>query len=158
MAKKISKKPKIKVTKFGEYKDHVSTEKVKETYTSELTGEVVKELDYDVSTVQAQSDVKLEDDLGSGHAVIMRMFEFGANPIAFKQYKPTKQELFNSHAKQIELTLWGDGLQVMPEVNPTVTINKKKTKYRIFVGAIANKGVLFSHNDKPQTLSKLIKS
>lgn len=107
----------------------------------------------DISKVEAESETHLEDDIGTGGAAVIRMFEFKANPQAFKQYTPTKQELFNSHYKFIESTLWMDGLKVIPEVNPTVTLNKRNTKYRIFVGAEPAKGHLL--NVAPRTLSEI---
>jgi len=120
---------------------------------SVLTGTQEKEVAWDARQGQAVSDTHLEDDVGSGTAIIIRAFDFQANPEAFKQYKPTKQELFNFHAKQIEVQLWADGLKVVPESNPRVTINKKKTKYRIYVGATPQQGHrLF---EVPQTLTQI---
>lgn len=107
----------------------------------------------DISQIDTQSQTHLEDDKGTGDAAIIRMFEFAANPEAFKQHTPTRQELFNYHHKQIEITLWGDGMKVIPEVPPRLTINKAKTKYRIFVGAKPMKGNLLPY--QPQTLSQI---
>lgn len=108
----------------------------------------------DISKVETSSDTHLEDDLGSGDAVIIRVFEFSANPDVFKRHTPTKQELFNYHAKGIEVMLWQDGLTVVPEVAPRVVVNKKKTKYHIFVGAMPSKGHLL--NVVPQTLTDVM--
>lgn len=115
----------------------------------------VKDLLWNASDLSTHSETHLEDDPGEGDAAIIRMFEFSANPEAFKLHQPTKQELFNNHYKHIEVILWRDGLKVMPEVNPKVTINKKKTKYRIFVGATPQKGHLL--RETPQTLKELTK-
>ena len=112
-----------------------------------------KDLLWNANKIDAQSDTKLEDDKGTGTPVIIRVFEFAANPEAFKQHKPTKQELFNSHYKGIEVLLWKDGMKVYPEVNPRITINKKKTKYRIFVAATPQKGHLLM--EKPKTLAEI---
>jgi len=108
---------------------------------------------YEAASAQATSDAKLEDDHGEGQPVILRMFEFSANPEAFKIHSPTKQELFNSHAKGIEVMLWKDGMKLFTEVDPKVTINKKKTKYRIFVAAIPQRGHLLM--ERPKTLSQI---
>jgi hypothetical protein len=108
----------------------------------------------DISKVETASETHLEDDKGSGHAVIIRVFEFAANPEVFKRHKPTRQELFNHHSKGIEAMLWADGLTVVPDVNPRVTVNKKKTKYHIFVGAMPSKGHLL--NVAPQTLTEVL--
>lgn len=115
--------------------------------------EAGKDILHNVNEVQTESNVHLEDDKGEGEAVIIRMFEFGANPVAFKEYKPTKQELFNSHQKALEAMLWGDGLTPMPEISPKITINKKKTKYRIFITAKPQRGHLL--RERPQTLSEI---
>ena len=112
--------------------------------------------DWYAQTHTSESKTHLEDDTGSGDAAIIRMFEFGVNHEAFKQHQPTKQELFNSHYKGIEVMLWRDGLKVMPEVEPQLTFNKKKTKYRIFVGAKPMKGHLLT--EQPKTLSQIINS
>lgn len=109
---------------------------------------------YQASQIQVESDTKIEDDSGTGGAAIVRVFEFAANPQAFKEYRPSKQELFNSHAKGIEIMLWRDGMTVMPEVAPKVTINKKKTKYRIIVGAKPAKGHMLL--ERPKTLKEIV--
>ena len=70
----------------------------------------VKDVHWQGKELQTESDVHLEDDEGYGNATIIRCFTFGANPEAFAQHKPTKQELFNSHLKGIEVMLWKDGL------------------------------------------------
>jgi len=107
----------------------------------------------DVSKIQAESKTHLEDDTGHGGAAIIRMFEFAANPEVWKQHKPTKQELFNSHHKGIEIMLWKDGLTPMSEVDPKIQISKKSGKYRIFVGARPMKGHLLT--ERPKTLSEI---
>lgn len=68
-------------------------------------------------------------DPGKGKAWILRTFTFGINP-AVKEI-PTKQQLFNSHVKQIEMMLWGDGLKFVYEVPPRIQVTKKF--YKIFV-------------------------
>lgn len=119
-----------------------------------MAGEIIGDTKWnDISQVDTTSETHLEDDVGYGDAAIIRMFEFEANPIAFKQHIPTKQELFNYHYKQIEIALWGDGMKVMPEVDPKVTISKDQKKYRIFVGAKPQKGHLL--HEQPMTLSQI---
>lgn len=115
---------------------------------------IEKNYDHDLKSIEVQSDTHLEDDQGGGGAAIIRMFEFGANPQAFKEYAPTSQELFNSHYKGIETALWKDGMKVMPEVNPRVVVNKKEGKYQIFVGAQPMKGHILK--EQPRTLSQQI--
>src|ERR1700722_8320586 len=85
----------------------------------------VKDIPWNTQDLASKSTTHLEDDEGFGGAAIIRVFEFAANPEAFKQHPPTKQELFNSHYKWIEVMLWKDGLKVYAEVPPKLTINKK---------------------------------
>lgn len=108
---------------------------------------------HDVSTIETQSRTKLEDDTGHGTAAVIRCFTFGANPEAFRQHPPTKQELFNYHLKHIEMELWKDGLKPFPESEPRLQMNKAKTHYQIFVAAKPAKGHLLY--EKPQTLSEI---
>lgn len=107
---------------------------------------------YDVKQGEVHSDTHLEDDTGTGKKIVIRSFDFRANPAAFKDHTPSKQELFNAHAKQIEIILWKDGLQVMHEVKPQLKLSKNRLYYRIVVGAEARLGEHF--NDKALTLAQ----
>ena len=107
-----------------------------------------------ISKIETQSTTHLEEDEGSGSPVIIRAFEYAANPEAFKQHVPTKQELFNYHHKQIEIALWADGFTVLDSINPKVMISRNKKKYRILVGAKPMKGRLVY--TQPQTLSQIV--
>lgn len=104
--------------------------------------------------IEVKSKTKLEDDPGTGSNVVIRMFEFGVNPIAFQEYHPTLQDLFDSHKKGIERILWGDGLTPIDELAPRVVLSKDKKTYRIFVGAIPSKGNLLT--EVPKTLSQIV--
>lgn len=108
---------------------------------------------HDIKDIEVESKTKLEQDEGYGNAAIIRCFEFGANPEAFKEYQPTRQELFNSHHKGIETALWRDGMKVMPDVNPRIVMDQKTGRYRIFVGAQPMKGHIL--HERPQTLSEI---
>ena len=107
----------------------------------------------DVSKLEVQSETKLEQDTGRGKSVVIRCFEFAANPEAFKQRKPSKQELIESHRKGIEIMLWRDGLRPIEGAAVRIIVNKKKTKYRIFVGAEPSLGNVLLEQTK--TLSQL---
>lgn len=109
--------------------------------------------DHDVQSLEAQSKTKLEDDVGHGNPAIIRRFTFGINPVAFKEYQPTKQELFNSHYKGIEIALWRDGLKVLPDVNPRIVVNQEKMNYEIFVAAQPMRGHIL--RERPQTLTEI---
>lgn len=114
----------------------------------------VENVHYDLQNLEVKSDTHLEDDKGGGGAAIIRMFEFGANPQAFNEAKPTKQQLFNSHYKGIELALWRDGMKVIPEVNPRIIVDEKAGNYKIFVGAQPMKGHTLT--EQPRTLAEQI--
>lgn len=109
--------------------------------------------DYEVSTAEAQSETKLEDDVGHGAAIVIRCFKFGINAEAFRQHQPSKQELFNSHHKGIEIALWRDGLTVWPDINPRIVVDEINGTYEIFVGAKPARGHLL--HQKPLTLSEV---
>lgn len=114
----------------------------------------VKDVHYDLQDLEVKSTTSLEEDEGGGGAAIIRMFEFGINPLAFKEYQPTKQELFNSHYKGIEMALWKDGMKVIPEVNPRIVVNQAAGKYQIFVGAQPMRGHILQ--EQPKTLTEQI--
>lgn len=103
--------------------------------------------------VMVESDTKLEADTGTGPVVILRTFEFGANPQVFKTHPPTNQELFDSHLKGIQAMLWSDGLKPMEEIEPRLIFSKNKKKYRIFVGCKPLLGQIVL--ERPQTLSEI---
>ena len=103
---------------------------------------------------EVKSDTHLEDDKGTGANVVIRSFVFSVNPESFKQHKPSKQELFNYHTKQIQVLLWEDDLVALPHIAPGLKFNKKNNKYIITVGAQARKGRIF--HDKAKTLSEVV--
>lgn len=145
MAKRLKK---LDVQKFG------GVDELGNVAAENTINPVGDDVNYDVRSLEVKSDTKLEEDEGTGGAAIVRMFEFGMNPEAFKQYQPTKQELFNSHYKGIELALWKDGLKVMPEVNPRIVVDEKAMRYQIFVGAQPMRGHIL--REQPKKLSELV--
>lgn len=94
-------------------------------------------------------------DTQQGENVLMRVFDFGANPLTLKRDKPSKQQLFDSHAKQIMTMLWSDGLVPVENLNPIIQVSKKKEKYRIIVWCRAKSGVVWA--DTPHSLQELTK-
>lgn len=104
--------------------------------------------------VQVNSDPII--DPGTGETVLMRVFDFGANPENLKRDKPTKQQIFDSHIKQIQTMLWSDGLEPMKELNPLIQVSKKKEKYRIILWCRARSGVTWA--DSPLNLRDIIKT
>lgn len=102
--------------------------------------------------IAVKSDTKLESDLGTGIPIVIRFFEFGANPEVFKQHKPTPQELFNSHRKGIESLLWSDGLKPYDGIEPKLMFSKNHKNYRFIITCLPTQSLV----DVPKTLSQLI--
>lgn len=142
MAKKTKKEAKIKNDKKESPVDFIA---VKDETNEE----------YNVKSIEAESETKLEDDPGEGEAVTLRFFDFAANPEAFKDRMPTANELFTSHLKQIEIELWKDEWRPIYEIQPRLMFAKDKSHYRIVIAARPAKGSLLSFKDKPQTLKEL---
>lgn len=104
-------------------------------------------------TVEVKSDTHLEDDHGTGDPVIIRTFQFAANPLAFQQ-TPTQQDIFDSHKKGIEALLWQDGLSPAQDIPPRFIVSKGKDKYAIIIAARPSLGQTLI--EKTQTLSEII--
>lgn len=109
--------------------------------------------------VEVESTTKLQDDHGIGNPLIIRAFEFRANPQAFKLYTPTAQQLFNYHYKGIEAMLWSDGLIPVEGIEPRLIFSKgskdskSKKGYRIFITCMPLRGQTVL--EKPLTLSEI---
>ena len=96
-------------------------------------------------------------DAGTGKQYIIRQFEFEFNPKFIKDLKDGKtkldrQVLFNSHWKQIEVTLWGDGLVPRKDIEPRMMIGKKK--YRIVLMCEPRLRTMIA--DKARTLQEIM--
>ena len=106
--------------------------------------------------VGVNSNVPLVDS-GTGKTNVLRQFEFVFSPDFLRKLKqkkvlaPTKQDLFNSNWKQIEITLWGDGLIPFKEVEPRIIVGKKK--YKIFILCEPRLGVMVA--EKVRTLQEI---
>lgn len=119
-------------------------------------GDTFKAEDQDNNEWQGQQLSTKSDplvDKGTGKPVILRVFEFSANPIVLKREKPTKQQLFDAHALQIKHFLWKDGLEPLDIISPKIVVSKKREKYRIFVTCQPKPGVTLV--ETPQTLQEL---
>ena len=110
---------------------------------------------YEVEQVQVDSNTKLEDDKGKGKEVILRFFEYSANPEIFSQRTPTSQELFNAHSREIEIKLWQDGLVPEPQIEPRLLLSKDRSHYKFVVGCRLGRGQILTST--PVTLSELSK-
>lgn len=137
----------VDVQKFGgvEHLGEVATD-VTESPLDGVTG-------HTVDSIETSSDTKLESDLGTGRAVVMRSFTFKANAKAFRDHIPTKQELFNMHYKGLDMYLWKDGLTLCQDYEPHLLFNKAKSHYTIFVVATPSHGNVLV--DQTQTLSQI---
>lgn len=114
----------------------------------------VKDILWEGEEVTAHSDTKIQEDKGTGQAIILRSFDFVANPDNFKARKPTAQELFASHLKGIEALLWGDGLKPFQEVQPRLLFSKDKKHYRFIIPCVVGLGQ--SLIEGTNTLSQLL--
>jgi len=103
--------------------------------------------------VEVQSDPLV--DSGTGKPVILRFFEFKADPLAFKRDNPSNQQLFNSHAEQIKHFLWRDGLMPLEIMEPRIIRSKKKDGYRIMITCEPRPGVVLA--EETQTLQQITK-
>jgi hypothetical protein len=117
-----------------------------------------EEGDYTGQTIEVHSETKLESDKGEGRGVVMRTFEFAASPIIFQNGTPNPQDIFNSHLKGIEATLWTDGLEPMVELEPRLIFTPTRDKYLILVWARVQKGQLSKEREvqeKARTLTDI---
>lgn len=108
--------------------------------------------------IGVNSDIPLVDE-GTGKKYLIRQFEFVFNPEMLNKIRqkkipaPTKQELFNSNYRQIEIMLWSDGLIPAKEVDPRMIIGKRKYKIILLCEPRAKVMVV----DKPRTLQEITK-
>jgi hypothetical protein len=114
----------------------------------------VKDIEWEGEEIGVESDTKLESDTGTGQEIILRFFDFAANPEVFRQHKPTEQELFNSHKKGMEAMLWTDGLTPYEAIEPRLLFSKDKTAYRFVISCIPSAGNTLL--EKTNTLSELL--
>lgn len=117
---------------------------------------------WNAKTLEAESKTNFQDDKGLGGVMTLRFFDFAANPAVFLATKtnhgrlPTGQELFQAHAKQIEIELWKDEWQPVKEIPPRLMFSKDKKNYRIIIAAKPAKGSMLSNSIQPKTLTELI--
>lgn len=110
---------------------------------------------HDVDSIEVESKTKLESDEGRGRALVMRSFTFKVDRQVFKIANPTKQDIFNSHAKGLEAMLWRDGLVFAQSHEPHILFNKKRSHYTVFVVATPARGQTLL--ETPKTLGDIIR-
>lgn len=133
MAKLTKQDRKVKGAKERKLEDHITSQATIKDDAGLLDQ---KGVEWEATGAEVHSDVHLEDDKGTGKAIVIRSFDFLANPETFKHHTPTKQELFNAHRIQIEGALFADDLKVYEDVSPKVMISKNKKYYRIVVAGL----------------------
>lgn len=133
MAKLAKTDRKVKGAKERKVEDHVTKTAIAVEKDGIAPG---KDIEWDVTGAEVHSDTNLEDDKGTGKAVVLRFFDFLAHPEAFRHQIPSKQELFSAHKIQIENALWTDDMKIFEEVAPKVMISKNKRYYRIVVAGL----------------------
>lgn len=149
-----------------ELKVSVKNDKAESPIDTIIKDEKGKESDWNVKTLEVESDTKLESDKGEGQIFVLRNFFFKPNLEEFKKQIPTAQEILNSHLKQIEIELWKDEWVIFPEVQPRLVFMDKafnmvpaydpKLEYYTFIiAAVPAKGSLLSHYDRPKTLTEI---
>lgn len=112
----------------------------------------VKDIEWEGEELGVESTTKIQDDKGVGQAIVLRFFDFAANPEVFKQHKPTANELFASHKMGMEALLWKDGLTPSLDVDPRLMFSKDGSLYRFVVPCIPSQALV----DNPQTLTELL--
>lgn len=95
-------------------------------------------------------------DEGKGDKFILRHFEYALSP-DINADELDKQQLFNHHWKEIEMTLWEDGFTVVKEIDPRIVI--QPDRYRIFVTCRprVGLGVMTAVNEEATTLQEIYK-
>lgn len=99
------------------------------------------------------SKTTLQDDKGEGDAIVLKFFDYEANPQTFAQRLPTAQELFNAHLKEMEQSLWVQGLKVEQNIEPRFMFSKDKKGYRFIIGCRLARGRILK--ESPLTLPQL---
>ena len=126
--------------------------KIKEENAQDVPKGSYKDIDWEGQEIEFHSDELKGGE--EGGAVVMRFFDYKANPLAFKTHPPTVQQLFNIHSKEIELALWKDGLKPIVEVNPRFMQSKDTKHYRFVVAATPLRGQKVT--ETPKTLNELL--
>lgn len=117
--------------------------------------------DWSAKTVEAESDTKLDADIGTGQVLTLRHFFFKPNQEKFKKRVPSAQELFDSHVKQMEVEFWKDEWIPAHDVPPRLIFydkfkrpvshtSKKIEWYSFIIAAMPAKGSLLSQKDQEQ--------
>lgn len=110
--------------------------------------------DWEASEMETE-DVVMFDE-GKGDKFVLRHFEYALAP-DIDASTLDKQQLFNHHWKEIEMTLWEDGFVVIKEIDPRIVL--QADKYRIFITCRprVGLGVMTSINEEATTLQDIYK-
>ncbi len=113
-----------------------------------------KDVEWEGEEIGVESTTKIQDDHGTGQEIVLRFFDFAANPDTFKLQKPTAQQLFESHKRGMESLLWTDGLTPCLAIEPRLMFLKDMSQYRFVISCIPSLGNALV--DKSHTLSELL--
>lgn len=116
--------------------------------------DVQPEGEYRGQTIEVKSDTKLEEDLGTGEAIIFRSFQFASNPEMFKNGRPSERVIFDSCVKGIESTLWVDGLKPAKDIPVNFVFAPDNSSFLINVWARPAMGNTLLEDT--QTLTEII--
>lgn len=106
------------------------------------------------SDIQSElSKTKLQDDKGEGDALVLKFFDYQANPETFERHQPTAQQLLGAHLKEMEMVLWEQGLKIDPNIEPRLIFSKDNKGYRFVLGCRLARGRIL--RESPLTLSEL---
>ena len=147
------KKVKILRQKIADY-DRKHRKELKARIDSTQKVEIEKDGEHWVGEeFQAVSDKPMYDE-GRGDKYSLRMFFFKFHPdiVSGKTKLPSKQELFNTHYKQIELEVWRSGMRLMKDDKHPPQVRLKKDGY--VIGVLC--GVGDRHIGQPLTLQQII--
>lgn len=112
----------------------------------------VKDIEWEGEELGVESTTKLEEDKGTGQAIVLRFFDFAANPEVFRVHQPTANELFSSHKLGMQAILWKDGMTPIEVIEPRLLFSKDKSHYRFVISCSPSEALI----DIPQTLTELI--
>jgi len=110
--------------------------------------------DWQASAMETE-DVAMFDE-AKGDKFILRHFEYKLPP-GVDIEALDRQDLFNHHWKEIEMTLWEDGFTVVKEIDPRIVF--QDDIYRIFVTCRprVGLGVVAQINEEATTLQDIFK-
>lgn len=109
---------------------------------------------WDTNEVSFNTDPLVDPRTGKNLVVRCSTFKFPPAIIDSKK-KPSKQELFNSVAKQISDMLWKDGLARVEDESVAPKVSVGPNGFTVYITAEARNGVMW--NDNARALEDIMK-